>query len=77
MKYILNQQLKRLFAIAVMVGTTAWMLYHIQTTTQFDWDMTTIVDIVGILAIIVTTAKIRIASAHVEHYHQEMNHHAR
>jgi hypothetical protein len=74
-KYILNQQLKRFFVIAAMVGYTYLQLHRIHDMSQLDWYMVALVNVVGIFAIAVITSKIKIASAHMEHHKQEGNNH--
>jgi hypothetical protein len=74
-RYIINQQLKRFFAIAAMVGYTYLQLHRIHDMSQLDWYMVALVNGVGLLAVVVTTSKIRIASAHIEHHRQEGNNH--
>ena len=75
MRYIINQQLKRFFAIAAMVGYTYLQLHRIHDMSQLDWETVVAVIIIGVIAVVVTTSKIRIASAHLEHHKQEGNNH--
>ena len=75
MRYILNQQLKRFFVIAAMVGYTYLQLHRIHDMSQLDWTIVAIVNVVGLFTIVVITSKIKIASAHMEHHKQEGNNH--
>ena len=75
MRYIINQQLKRFFAIAAMVGYTYLQLHRIHDMSQLDWTMVVLVIVFGLFAIVVITSKIKIASAHLEHHRQEGNNH--
>ena len=75
MRYVLNQQLKRLFAVAVMVGYSYLQLHRIHDMSKFDWETVVAVIVIGVIAIVVTTSKIRIASAHAEHHKREGNKH--
>jgi predicted histidine transporter YuiF (NhaC family) len=75
MRYIINQQVKRFLVIAAMVGYTYFQLHRIHDMKQLDWYIVVAVNVVGALAIIVITAKIRIASEHLKHHRQEGNKH--
>jgi hypothetical protein len=68
MKYLINQQIKRFIVIALMIAYTYLQLYHI---IPFNWLLLLIVYVVGLVAIVVITAKIRIVSAHIEHCKKE------
>ena len=73
MRYILKQQLYRFAAIALMVGYTYLQFRQMHDMSNIDWYMVAIVNVVGLLAIVVITSKIKIASAHLEHHRQEGN----
>jgi 4-hydroxybenzoate polyprenyltransferase len=71
-KYIINQQIKRLIVIALMIGYTYLQLHHI---IPFNLIYLAILYVVGIFAIIIITHKIRIVSAHNEHCKKERHNH--
>jgi len=75
MRYIINQQLKRFFVIAAMIGYTYLQLHRIHDMKQLDWYLVLLINIIGLVAIVVISAKIKIASAHLEHHRQEGNKH--
>ena len=72
MKYIIEQHIKRLCVIALMIGYTYLQLNHI---IPLIWLYLLIAYVVGIFAIGVITAKIHIVSAHIEHHKQERHNH--
>jgi hypothetical protein len=75
MRYIINQQLKRFVAIALMVGYTYLQFHRIHDMSKLDWYIVLAVDALGFLLIVLASAKIKIASAHMEHHRQEGNKH--
>jgi hypothetical protein len=68
MRYILKQQIYRFITIAIMVGYTYLQLRRMPEMSRIDWYMVITVNVVGLLAIVVITAKIKIASAHMRHH---------
>ena len=75
MRYILKHQIIRLLVVAAMVGYTTLQLRRMKDMVPLDWYLVVAIIVLGLLAIVVITAKIRIASAHREHHRQEGNNH--
>jgi hypothetical protein len=75
MRYIFKHQLIRFTAIALMVGYTYLQFHRMKDMSKLDWYIVLAVDALGFLLIVLTTAKIKIASAHMEHHRQEGNKH--
>jgi hypothetical protein len=75
MRYILKHQIIRLLVLAAMVGYTTLQLRRMKDMVQLDWYLVFAIIVLGLLAIVVTTAKIRIASAHRKHHQMEGNKH--
>ena len=68
MRYILKHQIIRLLVVAAMVGYTTLQLRRMKDMVSLDWYLVVAIIVLGLLAIVVSTAKIRIASAHLEHH---------
>ena len=75
MRYIIKHQFYRFAVIAIMVGYTYLQFRRIKDMSKFDWYMVLAVDALGLLLLVLLTAKIKIASAHLEHHRQEGNKH--
>jgi hypothetical protein len=58
-----------------MVGYTTLQLRRMKDMVSLDWYLVVGIIALGLLAIVVSTAKIKIASAHLEHHRQEGNKH--
>jgi len=71
-KYIINQQIKRLLVIALMIGYTYLQLNHI---VPFNLLYLVVLYLVGLFVILIITHKIRIVSAHIEAHKQERHNH--
>lgn len=76
MRYILKQQLCRFGVIAAMIGYTYLQFHRIHDMEQLDWYLVVAINVLGLLAIVVITAKIKIATAHMRHHQQEGQNHA-
>ena len=72
MRYLINQQIKRLIVIALMIGYTYLQLHHI---VPFNPTYLIILYVIGLVVIVIITAKIRIVSAHIESHKQERHNH--
>jgi hypothetical protein len=75
MRYIIKHQIIRLLVVAAMVGYTTLQFRRMKDMAQLDWYLVVAIIVLGLLAIVLTTAKIKIASAHLEHHRQEGNKH--
>jgi F0F1-type ATP synthase assembly protein I len=72
MKYIIEQHIKRLLVVALMVGYTYLQLNHI---VPFNLLYLVVLYVVGLFVILVISHKIRIVSAHIEAHKQERHNH--
>jgi hypothetical protein len=73
MRYILKHQIIRLIVLAAMVGYTTLQFRRMKDMVSLDWYLVVAIIVLGLLAIVVITSKIKIASAHLEHHRQEGN----
>ena len=64
MRYILKHQIIHLLVVAAMVGYTTLQFRRMKDMVPLDWYLVVAIIVLGLLAIAVTTAKIKIASAH-------------
>ena len=75
MRYILKHQFYRFAVIAIMAGYTYLQFRRMKDMVQLDWYLVLIINLLGLLLLVLLTAKIKIASAHGEHHRQEGNKH--
>lgn len=66
MNYIVKQQLKRFLAIVATLLYVGSGLFHAFTLSKLDWILMLLALLAGSVAVLVTTAKIRIVSRHLE-----------